>query len=87
MSHENLIPQTILVDKNNKDYKITDAKFLTGMSIYSRFLMGSINEKTCCYLSPELINCLKRRQNNPNYNKEKSDIFSLGLCVLEAGTL
>ena len=40
-----------------------------------------------CYLSPELLLNLKHRKKLDTPNLESSDLFSIGLCVIEAALL
>ena len=44
-------------------------------------------KKESCYLSPKLFKSLGLRLNNPDHNHEKSEIFSLGITVLEMALL
>ena len=54
------------------------------MSSYMRFL----SEKDhICYLSPAEVRSLKNKLHNPKAKPEKSDVFSLGMTLLEASTL
>jgi serine/threonine protein kinase len=47
--------------------------------------MGMASDEDYSYLSPELMGCLKMRQFQPKIpSQPKSDLFSLGLCCLEA---
>ncbi|KAM3144297.1 hypothetical protein pb186bvf_003461 [Paramecium bursaria] len=50
------------------------------ISQYNRFLSGFEED---CYLAPELFNQLGRRNHKPNYNKEKSEVYTFGLVCLE----
>lgn len=40
-----------------------------------------------CYLSPELFSALINRKIHPIYDFQKSDVFSLGITILEAASL
>ncbi len=48
------------------------------------FFLG--NEEDPCYLSPELLEYLKRRDHHPLYDIEKSEVFSLGVTIFKAIT-
>ena len=39
------------------------------------------------YIAPNLFSYLKYQNPKPQYNQSKSDVFSLGITVLEAATL
>lgn len=39
------------------------------------------------YLSPQLMKCLSRREKLPVHNPYKSDVWSIGLTILEMATL
>ena len=86
ISHGGLYPKSIF--KSNSQYKIADhSLFLSDPDwFYNRCLYAEIESRP--YLSPYLINCLK--DHNPEYlrtNKEKDDIFSLGMTLLSCLTL
>lgn len=87
IDHEDVCPSTIYLTPN-QIYKLNDIQFLTeGLNAYKKFFMGA-KEPNECYLSQELLNNLKHRCLVPeNYIKQKSDVFSLGMTVLEAATL
>jgi len=38
-------------------------------------------------LAPELLEPLENDENNPDYDKNKADVWSLGLCLLSASIL
>ncbi|CAD8205545.1 unnamed protein product [Paramecium pentaurelia] len=77
--HGQLSPQTILVTQNNR-YQLTDIRFITDMYEYKMQLIGFTNQ---CYMAPILVYELGKRTMNPIYNYEKSEVFSLGLVILE----
>ena len=87
ISHEDVSPSTIFLTPNHI-FKLNDINFLTeGLNAYKKFLMGA-NDQSECYLSPELLLNLKHRCLIPeNYQKQKSDVFSLGMTMLEASCL
>ena len=84
VSHRDVKAQNILVFPNNK-YKIADfgearkyGKIMDPLST----LRG-----TELYMSPILFHGLQNRIFDINHNPYKSDVFSLGMCVLFASTL
>lgn len=50
---------------------------------YYRMMMGNENQSA---LSPQLLECMARREAVPRHNAEKSDVFSLGITILCALT-
>lgn len=54
------------------------------MTGYYRLLS---EKSTDCYLSPSLFNQLCKGVNHPKSNSYKSDVYSLGMILLEASTL
>ena len=84
--HRDIKPQNILIFKNNI-YKLADfgeAKQLHN-STYS-LVNGSLRG-TELYMSPLLFNGLRNGQIDVSHNAIKSDVYSLGLCLLYAATL
>ena len=80
IAHRDIKPQNILIYPNNI-YKVADfgeAKNLSD-SIQECTLRGSE-----LYMSPVLYHCLKNRQRDVVHNAYKSDVFSLGFCLLYA---
>ena len=82
-SHRDIKPQNILVFKNDI-YKLADfgeAKQIEGMKnlIVNYSLRG-----TELYMSPLLFNGLRNGQIDIKHNLFKSDVYSLGLCILFA---
>jgi hypothetical protein len=49
-------------------------------------ILNENNRKTEPYLAPNLFVALKNKTANPKVDWFKADIFSLGLCLLEAAT-
>ena len=83
IAHRDIKPQNILIYPNNI-YKVADFG-------EARNLSDSIQECTLrgseLYMSPVLYNCLKNRQSDVIHNAYKSDVFSLGFCLLYAMVL
>lgn len=86
-SHGNINPKTILFDKSNLAFRITDIQFLTQSSAteYTKlFLTGkSPAQGNNYYLSPKLLAALGIRLNYPTHDHMKSDVFSLGIVAIE----
>ena len=83
IAHRDIKPQNILIFENNI-FKVTDfgeAKTLND-TIQNATLRGSE-----LYMSPILYNGLKYNQKNVIHNAFKSDVYSLGLCLLYASSL
>ena len=83
IAHRDIKPQNILIYPNNI-YKVADFG-------EARNLSDSIQECTLrgseLYMSPVLYYCLKNRQRDVIHNAYKSDVFSLGYCLLYAMVL
>jgi len=94
ISHRDVKPQNILCFGNN-EYKICDfgeAKYKDRMKFGNNFNnLDSSNQTirgTEMYMSPILFQAVKFRPDSlTKYNSFKSDVFSLGLCFLYAGSL
>ena len=82
ISHRDIKPQNVLVFPNHH-YKIADfgeAKKITYQNIRNT-LRG-----TQIYMSPLLFNGLKNNKIDIKHNLFKSDLYSLGLCLLYSST-
>ena len=83
ITHRDIKPQNILIVNNI--YKICDfgeAKIITTDGVIQQSIRG-----TELYMSPILFKALNARQKKVVHNTYKSDVFSLGMCILLAGTL
>ena len=83
ITHRDIKPQNILI-ANNK-YKICDfgeAKIIQTDGVIQQSIRG-----TELYMSPILFKALNTRQKLVVHNTYKSDVFSLGMCILLAATL
>ena len=83
IAHRDIKPQNILIFENNI-FKVTDfgeAKILND-TVQISTLRGSE-----LYMSPMLYDGLKYNQKNIIHNVYKSDVYSLGLCLLYASSL
>jgi serine/threonine protein kinase len=82
ITHRDIKPQNVLIV--NGVYKVCDfgeAK-VTDSDIIRQTIKG-----TELYMSPILFRALNQRQNQLIHNTYKSDVFSLGMCILLAATL
>ena len=83
ITHRDIKPQNVLIV--NGIYKVCDfgeAKVTGGNNIIRQTIKG-----TELYMSPILFRALNKRQNQLVHNTYKSDVFSLGMCILLAATL
>ena len=83
IAHRDIKPQNILIIKGR--YKISDfgeAIILNNASDVIQNLTG-----TELYMSPILFFGMKQKREQIKHNAYKSDVFSLGLCILLAATL
>ena len=81
--HGNIRPETILLDEEGI-IKLTDSKFMLKESSYQSYLFGQYDR---FYLCPSMLQQLKFLNTNPKINYQKSNVFCLGLTVLESMTL
>ena len=86
ISHRDIKPQNILVFKNNI-YKLIDfgeARRIRDKEKNNKSLIQYSLKGTELYMSPLLFNGLRSGQIDVNHNVYKSDVYSLGLCMLYA---
>ena len=82
-AHSCITPCSIF--KVSDSYKIDDNCLINGdSSLYNQALSG----QNLRYLAPELLEQVAKNIRAPvNYNPFKADIYSLGICLLDAGVL
>ena len=86
ISHRDIKPQNILVFKN-KIYKLIDfgeARRIGDKEKNNKELIQYSLKGTELYMSPLLFNGLRSGQIDVKHNVYKSDVYSLGLCMLYA---
>jgi hypothetical protein len=86
ISHRDVKPQNILIFKDNL-FKICDFGEAKQISMLETNKQLSTLRGTELYMSPLLFNALRTNQNDIKHNSFKSDVYSLGLCLLFAATL
>ena len=83
ISHRDIKPQNILVFKNSI-YKVADFGEAKQIDNITKNLINNSLRGTELYMSPLLFNGLRTGQIDIKHNLFKSDVYSLGLCVLYA---
>ena len=83
ISHRDIKPQNILVFKNNV-YKVADFGEAKQIDNLAKNLINYSLRGTELYMSPLLFNGLRTGQIDIKHNLFKSDVYSLGLCILYA---
>jgi len=83
-SHGDIRPSSIAVLEEGKTYKLIDRGDANSASPMQAQLSYIFSGKEI-YVTPQLYSALKKNNLKLNHNEYKSDVFSFGLCVLEAG--
>lgn len=83
-SHGDIRPSQILLTKNGT-FKLGDRLHDPSPSPTNQF--NNIVAGRDLYMSPILFNALKQHKFNVSHNAFKSDVFSLGMTILEAGLM
>ena len=86
VSHRDVKPHNVLVFKD-KIYKIADFGEAKQITKVTQNLQINTLRGTEMYMSPLLFNGLRTNQIDIKHNLFKSDVYSLGLCILYACTL
>lgn len=82
-AHSDIRPSSIAVMEEGKSYKLIDRPEPNTRPLESQ--LNYIFSGKEVYLTPQLYNALKKNNMKVNHNEYKSDVFSFGLCILEAG--
>ena len=82
-SHRDIKPQNILVFKNGI-YKLADFGEAKQIDTMKNLIVNYSLRGTELYMSPLLFNGLRNGQIDIKHNLFKSDVYSLGLCILFA---
>jgi serine/threonine protein kinase len=88
ISHGSLSSSTVFItDKGN--VKVTDPSILKSINNYAEFIgeKNLKNMKKNIYFAPELLKNLSEKFWTPQSDVYKSDVFTLGMIILEAATL
>ena len=88
--HSNINPSHIVVTVNPIDLKLFSPIIPESYNIYMDldrecrlYAEEHINNESNIYSSPELLNLKSQAIKNQDYDQEKSDIYSLGACILK----
>ena len=85
ISHGNINPCLIFYDNKLDAYKILDQELINGY--LSAYNLSVDKDYFSYYSSPELLITLQEKKILMLKNSHKNDVFSLGMCILEAATL
>lgn len=84
-SHESLTTDQIYIDTDGI-IKVADSLLVNGTKNYLCLMNEDLKQEEVRYISPELRN-LVDDNNFYQYEKEKSDVFILGMIILEISNL
>jgi hypothetical protein len=85
VSFGDLRPSHISADINRQEYKLLDR--LNDPSTTFQANLNNILANRPLYCSPAIFDAIKTNKKKLDHNPFKSDCFSLGLILLEAGTM
>ncbi|KAL4426427.1 hypothetical protein ABPG74_004444 [Tetrahymena malaccensis] len=78
IAHRDIKPENILVDKTNfKIADLDDSKIDLNKTMEKSLVLGTLS-----FMAPELLKAYNRMKDRLSYNAYKSDVYSLGLCLL-----
>ena len=81
--HGCIRPASIAVLEDGKTFKLIDPQDPNVPPLQTQ--MNLIYSGKDVYLTPQIYSALKKNNTKLNHNNHKSDVFSFGLCILEAG--
>lgn len=84
MAHGDIRPNLIGYDRNANQYQLLD-RFADPTPI-ERCQTNNIVRNKDLYLSPQLYGKLKGKDKKATFNKQKNDMYALGMSVLNTGT-
>ena len=82
VAHENIIPMNIL--KVGSAYKLHENSIISGSE---SLIYEALKGNNLRYLAPELLENVSKNRRNSTHNPFKADVYSLGICLLDAGVL
>ena len=87
-AHGDISVKNIVVTED-KEYKLIDSRLLAGGTLPPYYALSEETRTEGRYISPAIFAALGRKENKANlqHNQSKSDVFSLGMTILEAATL
>lgn len=83
VTHQNVRAATISL---GDDVKVSDTPFFTNMTAFTALLNDYTDSLKGYYLSPALTEAVTKQDINPVHNPYKSDVFSLGMVLLESAS-
>lgn len=81
--HKQVTLESILVTSNGEAKLVHPLLVGSRIPTYNKILQG-YNDKDLKFLPPEVVDCLMDRKLFPDTDPFKEDIYSLGVCFLEA---
>ena len=86
MVHGDIRPELISVPVKREDnFRLVDR--LADASPPVAIQLKNLQDRKDLYMSPDFFRCLSRKSKSLRHNPFKTDVFSLGLVILEAGLL
>ena len=87
-THGDFSTKNIVVTED-KEYKLIDSRLLAAGAVPVHYAITEDSKTEGRYISPSIFAALGRKENKTRlqHNAVKSDVFSLGMTILEAATL